>query len=211
MRELSENFTTLVQLLDTRASRHPTKPAFIFLDTNAVEVASITYEALHQQCCSFAAALQARQKDTTPILLALETSPQLVVAFFGCIYAGQLPVILPPPRHKRDGHSVRRIENALAITKAQILYVDGTHFSTMSQLLPSCDVETVEQQTHGPASHWNRPSISGATSAYLQFTSGSTARPRGIVLTHTNVLANLELIRKVFQHDQNLVAVSWLP
>src|SRR5205085_5417651 len=102
----------------------------------------------------------------------------------------------------------RRIEKALAITKAQSLYVDGIHSSMISRL---CDVRNVEQEMNAPASRWNKPSISGATPAYLQFTSGSTASPRGIVLTHANVFANLELIRKVFQHDQNLVAVSWLP
>src|SRR6185503_4358472 len=97
-------------------------------------------------------------------VLTLDTGPQLVVSFFGCIYAGILPVILPPPRHKRDAQSVRRIERALAVTKAQSLFVTPAHLSAMSKLFPACDVRNVDEEISEPTYRWTQPSISGATS-----------------------------------------------
>src|SRR5215216_6308775 len=197
---MREGFTTLIELLSTQALRHPDKPAFIFLDENAVEALSVTYEHLDKQCRTFAVALQARLENNSPVVLALDTGPELVISFFGCIYAGMLPVILPPPRHKRDAQSVRRIERAMAVTNAKGLFVTPAQLSEMSKLFPACDVRIVDEEISESSHPWTPPSITGATGAYLQFTSGSTEKPRGIVLTQENVLSNLELIRRVFQH-----------
>jgi acyl transferase domain-containing protein/acyl-CoA synthetase (AMP-forming)/AMP-acid ligase II/surfactin synthase thioesterase subunit/acyl carrier protein len=206
-------FTTITEMIDLRASLRPDKSAFVFLGTDGEEVSRCSYGELRHKSLSFAAGLQ--QAEILPgeiVVLALTTGPEAIVAFFGSLYAGVIPVLLVPPRHKKDRQGIERLQRVVNKTMARRLYVAEGNFIALKTPLtgPGCDIICAPEHSASPA-RYVRPDVSGVSPAYLQFTSGSTSQPRGIVLSHENVLANLELIRRVFKHDERLITVSWLP
>ncbi|MBC7910628.1 MAG: SDR family NAD(P)-dependent oxidoreductase [Pyrinomonadaceae bacterium] len=205
--------TSIPEMIDVWASLCPDKSAFVFLDTGGHEVSRCSYSELRSRSLLFAAGLQ--QAEILPgevVVLALTTSPDAIIAFFGSLYAGVMPVLLLPPRHKKDRQGRDRLQRVVNRTIARRLYLAEEDFISLvtPETLSSCEIICTSQETPTPA-RYVRPDFSSASPAYLQFTSGSTSQPRGIVLSHENILANLELTRSVFNHDERLITVSWLP
>jgi acyl-CoA synthetase (AMP-forming)/AMP-acid ligase II/acyl carrier protein len=211
----SQGYTTLVGLLRHRAAQDPDRTAFTFLaDADSVKGA-LTYAELDRQARAVAVMLQARGLAGERALLLYPPGLDYVTAFFGCLYAGVVAVPTYPPRRNRSGDRLRAIvanagASAVLTTPAIDAFTGHLWGQTLSDHQPLHWLLTDEASASDPET-WNEPAPSGETLAVLQYTSGSTAAPRGVMLTHDNLLHNSRWIERRFEQTRDTRGVVWLP
>jgi 1-acyl-sn-glycerol-3-phosphate acyltransferase len=206
--------TTLLAALDWHASRHPDRIQIIYLEETAEE--RISYEDLRQRALAIAAGLQDRglQPGQT-VAIMLPTSQEYFSTYFGILLAGGVPVpIYPPARLSQIEDHVHRHAGILANALVSIL-VTVPEARTVARLLEARvgglrRVVTASELGKAGGEPMQVP-IRGSDIAFLQYTSGSTGNPKGVVLTHANLLANIRAISKAIDFTSSDVFVSWLP
>ncbi|MBB3014991.1 AMP-binding protein [Cupriavidus alkaliphilus] len=210
-----EGAATVTEVLRWHLHRHPDH-AHIILHGGEGADTPITFAQLHRHACSVAAGLAARGvRAGTTVALMLPTSAEYFYCFTGVLMAGGIPVPLyPPARLAQIGDHLQRHAGILANAQAPILITvaearplatllkAGT--GTLQSVLTPQEVEdTAAAPVHAmPGAH---------DIALLQYTSGSTGSPKGVVLTHANLLANLRAMGLALSVDSRDVFVSWLP
>ncbi len=210
--------TDLIAILRWRAQHQPDQPAYTFLLDGESEEATLTYAQLDHRARAIAARLQAMGvTDGRRALLVYQPGLDYVTAFLGCLYAGAVAVPAYPPdpfRMERTFprfHAIVTDSAATAVlTTAMVLEFAGELFDEHPDLRPLQRLAT-DEIPDPEADAWQPPAISGSTLAFLQYTSGSTAQPKGVMLTHDNLLANLAMIRESFGITPADVGVIWLP
>lgn len=199
---------TLSELLEVRAAHQGARTAFTFLPEAGDGEERLSYGTLLAESRAVAAGLSRRVCPGEPLGLVLPTGPGFVRAFFGAVLAGALPVPLPPPRHAGDVQRTDRLAGALRALGSPWI-VAGPE--ARAAVAPGRMLDVDELAAADPDGGALPPPPSPDDPAYLQFTSGSTTFPRGVVVTHRAALANAGLIRRAFGHDEETVALSWLP
>lgn len=208
---------TLVELLRFRARQQPNRAAYTFLADGEHEAVSVTYRELDVQARSIGAELQRVSGDGERALLLYPPGLEYIAAFFGCLYSGRIAVPMYPPQRQR---SLGRVKTILSDAQAAIVLSTSPIRSKLDRLL-SRDPELerlrlvqyleTDQIDHVQAEHWQEPFITPDTLAYLQYTSGSTGLPKGVMLSHHNLLHNQRLIQSGFGHCKQTIVVGWLP
>lgn len=206
--------TTLVDLLQWRAREASHETAFIFLSTEGAE-SPLTYAGLDRRARTIASALRSVSEPGDRVLVLLPTGPDYVAAFFGCLYAG---VVAVPAFTPRTNEGLARLEAIAADAKpAAALGSRAVQTSLCARLsqhtpeLAGCAFVIPDDLTEVMDYPLSDCSITAETLAYLQYTSGSTGSPKGVMLTHANVLHNCEVIRDSFGMNQHSRGVMWLP
>ncbi|MGB3405027.1 MAG: fatty acyl-AMP ligase [Microcoleaceae cyanobacterium] len=208
------NSQTLVELLIHRAIHQPDQTAYQFLVDGEIEIVSLTYSQLDQQAKAIAAQLQSYCSPGERALLLYQPGLDYISAFFGCLYAGVIAVPAYPPRPNRSLSRLQAIlENAQAtialttqsiLTQLQRRFVEQPEFKTLHWLTTdTLNLESLPQ--------WQPPQLTSETLAFLQYTSGSTADPKGVMITHGNLLHNLAAIYRCFEFHDHSAVMSWLP
>ncbi|WEX14102.1 non-ribosomal peptide synthetase [Pseudomonas sp. G11] len=203
---------TLVQSLQQRAEQTPDQVALRFLAESAEQSVVLSYRDLDLRARTIAAALQANATLGERAVLLFPSGPDYVAAFFGCLYAGIIAVPAYPPESTRRHHQARLLsiiadaEPRLLLTIASL----GDGLAQLENAPPVLSVDTLDAQI---ADSWRAPDLQPDDIAFLQYTSGSTALPKGVQVSHGNLVANEVLIRRGFGIDVNPddVIVSWLP
>lgn len=212
-----EQAVTLNDVLNWHAQVHPERVC-IHLYGEQEQVQAFTYAALQTGARAVAAGL--RERGLQPgqcVAIMLPTEVGYFFSFFGTLLAGGIPVpIYPPLRPSQIEEHLRRhskiLENAQAvilITVAEakkVAFLLKTHVDTLHQIVT---VEDLNKATLAGA--WMSPPIGPQDIAFLQYTSGSTGDPKGVMLTHTNLLANLRTMGARVQASSTDVFISWLP
>jgi len=210
--ELTE-VETLVDLLCRRSCLHSNKIIYSYIKNGVVQE-SLSFRSLDCKARAIAVQLQDCSRFGDRALLIYPPGLEYIAAFFGCLYAGVIAVPTYPPKRNRADQWLQSIlqnsKSTLVLTNGDILadikkYLEcGTTFEGISYVTTdNIDIEY--------AKNWNKPQITAKTLAFLQYTSGSTSSPKGVMLSHHNLLHNLSLIYQAFEHSSESRVVSWLP
>lgn len=206
--------STLVELLRWRASARGADKAYTFLLDGESEELHLTYGELDRQARAIASVLQTYGSPADRILLLYPPGLEFIAAFFGCLYAGRIGVPAYPPQANRPNP---RLQAIIADTQAKLALTTGEIVSSLERrLVHAPDLDGVQWlATDGIAAeladNWQQPIITPGTLAFLQYTSGSTAAPKGAMVTHGNILHNQALIQQAFEHTEQSSVVGWLP
>lgn len=206
---------TLIDALAWHAQHHAERPHITLLD-DGEQAESITYGHLQRAAEAVAAGLQARglQPQQT-VALMLPTGREFFAAFFGILLAGGVPVpIYPPARLSQIEDHLRRQIRILA-NAGIVALITVSEAQSLARLLRAQidslhSVLTVEALSHS-GEDLNRYAAGPHDIAFLQYTSGSTGNPKGVILTHDNLLANIRIMGQVVGIQSTDVFVSWLP
>jgi 1-acyl-sn-glycerol-3-phosphate acyltransferase len=209
-----EHAVTLLEMLDWHVRTHPQR-IHIILSGEAAEDA-ISYQDLYTGAASVATGLQ--QQDLQPgqtVAIMLPTSRDYFFSFFGVLLAGGVPVpIYPPARLAQIEDHLRRHAGILANAQVSIL-ITVAEALPLARLLKSqlagLRTVTTVSALESARQQLLRPAVKAQDIALLQYTSGSTGNPKGVVLTHANLLANIRAMGQAVEADSTDVFVSWLP
>ena len=192
----------------------PDDLAFRYLLDGEDEETTLTYKELDLRVKAVAAKLESMGMHGQRILLLFPPCIEFVEAFFACYYAGAIPVPAYPPRRNRNVGRINAIsEDAdarAALTVSDVLTrLEGTMEDAPSlKTIPWIAVDQVSEEL---ASDWVKPSVHSDDIGLIQYTSGSTGSPKGVVLTHANLLANCNYICGSFGLNRYGSGLSWLP
>ncbi|HKV40185.1 MAG TPA: AMP-binding protein, partial [Blastocatellia bacterium] len=209
--------SNLVDMLRFRALNGGGRHGYTFLNDGQKLGASFTYSELDERARGIAALLQASNLERERALLIYPAGLDFVAAFFGCLYAGVIAVPFPAANPAQPARSLPKLQAvaadarpAIVLTVSRLSAKLREVTSDVSELngIPWLETGEVTAEEGG---EWQSPLLRGDTLAYLQYTSGSTAQPKGVMVTHSNVLYGLEDIDQAFLHDSDSVIVSWLP
>lgn len=203
---------TLVSVLRERAALHPQAPACTYLGDNGQVKGAVSYAELDRNARAIAARLQGLGAAGECAILLYPPGLEFLSAFFGCLYSGVIAVPLPVPRVsaslRQFSGIVGDLDNRLVLTTARSLSrlqkLDTDLFAPLSCLATELTAPEL-------ARAWREPAIDPAAVAYLQYTSGSTSDRKGVIVSHANVIANLNGIAERFAHHADSVSVNWLP
>jgi len=210
--QLTESCSTLVELLQNRALHQP-EQKYTFLLDGKTETASLTYRELDAIARSHAVRLQTLGVTGERALLLFPPGLDYLGAFFGCLYAKVIAVPLYPPKLKRN---LAKISAIALDAGATVAIAPAQHLENLEQLCEQApELKAMRwlsaEELSDDGEKWQQPTIHPDSVAYLQYTSGSTSTPKGVMVSHANVLYNIEYIDRGFEHDSESVAVTWLP
>jgi acyl carrier protein len=206
---------TLVEVLRWQAERAPDR-VHVFLREEDGRETPITYASLWQRATEFATSLQQRHvRPGDRVALMLRTEPAFFAAFFGVLLAGATPVpIYPPFRLDRVEEYVRRQLRILTNAGPSLLvtFRDAERLAALlARRVPSVRGVLAAEQVEAGAGQGAMPPRMAEAPALIQYTSGSTGDPKGVVLSHANLLANIRAIGDALGIGPDDVGVSWLP
>ncbi|WP_433736335.1 non-ribosomal peptide synthetase [Pseudomonas putida] len=204
--------STLVQALQRRAALTPDRVALRFLAETPDQAVVLSYRELDQRARTIAAALQAEAELGDRAVLLFPSGSDYVAAFFGCLYAGVIAVPAYPPESTKRHHQ-ERLLSIIGDAEPRLLLTSAGLRDALQQIEGAPPLLCVDTLDNALAERWVAPELAGEHIAFLQYTSGSTALPKGVQVSHGNLVANELLIRHGFGIDLNPddVIVSWLP
>lgn len=204
---------TLVDLLRHRSQLDGEQLGYEFWQTGESVTDTLTYQELDTRAREIAVSLQHRNLTGERVLLFYLPGLDYVAAFFGCLYAGAIAVPAYPPRGVQK---LKRLQSVIVNCSAKLVLTTSairTKFNGRleeSSMLAHIDWLATDLDLP-PASDWQHPDVNDSTVAFLQYTSGSTGNPKGVMVSHRNLLHNLELIHRCFGHSRESKGVIWLP
>lgn len=202
----------MVARLRELAARRPTDTAFIHVGPLGEQ--RFDYAALDQHVRVLAGWLQAHCRPRDRALLLMDNDASDVIAFFACLYAGVVAVPLPPPASSKV-QALERLRGVAEDAGAQCVMATRALIERVAPLVPSlagvrlCAVD--DGATRAAAPPWRPHSPRGGDIAFLQYTSGSTASPKGVMVSHANLMANERALAAAMSMGAADTMVSWLP
>lgn len=210
------DFRDLVEMVQAQAKNRPNDIAFTFLDGGERNEANLTFAELDRRARRIGGLLQATGKPQDRAVLLYPSGLEYIVAFFGTLYAGSVAVTAYPPDANRLARTVPRLEAIIAdcdarfvLTTASLASMSEAVFELAPSLRSRQWIATDEVDADGA---WERPKLTRASIAFIQYTSGSTGTPKGVVLTHGNLLANEWMLQQgTWIGEPFKVMAGWLP
>ncbi|HEX3527537.1 MAG TPA: AMP-binding protein [Thermoanaerobaculia bacterium] len=202
---------SLADVLRRRAREHPERTAYIFLHDGEVEADRRTYAGLDARAHAIAARLQSRGAEPGDrALLLFPPGLDFIDAFFGCLYAGVIAVPCYPPR---PGRGQPRLKAILSDAGARFALCTAAIAGKLETLAADdAEIAGLARIATEECASTSLPLRTGDDGiAFLQYTSGSTATPKGVMVTHANLAFMEGLIAEVFEQGEESVVVAWLP
>ena len=205
-----EVFESVVDLLEARCQAGD-RLLYTFLADGEREEGRLDRATLHRRALGIAAALDARPGERA--LLLYPPGLEFITAFFACLAAGVVAVPAFPPASRRAlprlAAIARDAEPSLVLTTQATMERYRQVSASVPELIAPRWLTTDDLGDRGASAEL--PTVSGDDLAFLQYTSGSTAAPKGVRVSHRNLLANEAMIRRAFDQGPESVVVGWLP
>lgn len=204
----------LTAILRWRAATQGNTEAYTYLQDGEAAEVNLTYAELDQAARAIAGTLQQLGAKGERVLLLFPPGLAYITAFYGCLYAGAVAVPAYPPRQNR---SLLRLQSIVADAQASFVLTSAAILARVEEWLPQnpdlaklqwLSTDTIDSAA---AAFWSEPDIRPETLAFLQYTSGSTALPKGVMVSHGNLMHNQEVIRTACAHTEQSTFVGWLP
>lgn len=209
-------FITPLDALQERAEEHPDQLAFLYLEQGEFEADRLTFAELHRAACTIAAHLQTIAEPGQRAMLIYPTGLEFIKAMYGCLYAGIVPIPTNPPGRNRSAARLETIakdaQATIGLTTSGFLQL----FEMYRASLPELDaLKWIEHsQLEQPINvSYHRPNLRPETLAFIQYTSGSTNTPRGVIVSHGNLSYNRHAITQGRQRElaEDSVILTWAP
>ncbi len=206
-------FGTLIDVISWRGNNQAQKLAYRFL-TDSDSEQCLSYADLDQKARKIGGYLQSIKSPGERILLFFQPGLDYIAAFFGCLYGGMIAVPSYPPKiNSQDLRMSTIIKDAgatVVLSTGGILSKLGRTIDRQPALkeLQWVDSSNIPEYF---SEKWKDPGMKREDTAYLQYTSGSTAQPKGVIVSHGNIMHNSEMIYRAFGHSDDSCAVDWLP
>ncbi|HVB38801.1 MAG TPA: AMP-binding protein, partial [Vicinamibacterales bacterium] len=211
---VDQEAATIVDILRWRAGHQPEKLSHVFLADGEREEVRITYADLDRQARAIAADLAARCAPGERALLLYPAGLEFITAFFGCLYAGVVAVPAYPPRNRSHLPRISAIRSdsgaRFALTTAKTLTGIHANLEAYPDLVGLQWIAT-DGIDAARADDWRAPAPARDGLAFLQYTSGSTGIPKGVMVSHANILYDSLYIQRSFSLHPGSVSTSWLP
>lgn len=207
---------TLVDLLRERATRSRDSLAYVFLEDGRTEGARLTYGEFDAAAGRIAAALRAEHAPGERALLLFPAGLEFLTAFFGCLYAGLVAIPAPAPEASRRKRTMPRLQSIVSDADVTVVLSTGDTLELVREArrdVPELRDLRLVDTANLPDATDNRPLPEAGPDdlAYLQYTSGSTTAPKGVMLSHRNVLHHCRDLRAACGYGPDSVSVTWLP
>ncbi|MET8629337.1 fatty acyl-AMP ligase [Kitasatospora sp. NPDC004669] len=211
------NFPTFTDLVRHRTQEHPERDAYIFLhDSSGSHVPEhLTYAGLDREARRLASWLQQRGLFGERVLMLYDHGLAFTKAFMGCLYAGVVAV--PSPLPDGQGRAFSRVTGIVRDANVRVVLTDQANVEDVREWLRSEQlgerVECLATDTpdYGAPETWQQPQFGPEHLAFLQYTSGSTSDPKGVMVSHCNLLANAAVFSEILGTTPEDVLGSWLP
>ncbi len=217
MRPVASSIASLSDLLALRAVEQGANRAYTFLESGEQEVDRITWFELDRRSRLLATAIRDRVEPGARVLLLFPPGLDFVSALFGAFRARVIAVPAYPPSGTRSDRVAARLRGMVADAGVELVLTTTTvsaKAEALSVLVPGLlslewlNVDDVDFSAPAPVVE-DVASVDDI--AFLQYTSGSTSAPRGVMVTHANLLHNLTHSARLGLHDARSISVSWLP
>jgi acyl-CoA synthetase (AMP-forming)/AMP-acid ligase II len=206
---IEESSVTILAALQSHVCTLGEEVAYTFLKSND-ERQTVTYREVNDRARSIAQQLLEFSQPGDRALMIYPPGLEFIEAFLGCLYAGIVAVPAYPPKKNRNSERILAI--AQDCKPRLILCTTGTQSNVQGEFAGAIDgARAILTDEIGMSSGKGLPDISPDRLAFLQYTSGSTAEPKGVMVSHGNIAANERLIQKYFNFDQSSIMISWLP
>ena len=204
---------TLAELVEKRAQLHGARRALTFLQDGENEYSHLSYEELDCRARSVAAWLQRNGYAGERVLMLYPSGLEFVIGFMGCLYAGAIAVPAYPPRVNRN---ILRLTSIISDAGAILALTTMSLVSKTQRLLDEAGVSgmritAIEEMQDDQETSWQRLASDRSRLAFLQYTSGSTSHPKGVMVSHGNLLENHKMMRHSFGQSAQTKIVTWLP
>ncbi|HXA84434.1 MAG TPA: fatty acyl-AMP ligase [Candidatus Dormibacteraeota bacterium] len=211
---MTRHYSSWITLAHQQAANFQDKPAYIFLEDGEHASHTMTYAEMDLRARALAARLQKLCRPGDRVLLVYSSCIENMVAFFACLYAGLIAVPVVPPHRGTQSARLESImmdcDARLALTTTRQLTAIERHCSS-NPLLRQFTWLASDTVTRGEAADWTEPPSNCDTLAFLQYTSGSTGSPKGVAISHGNLLYNQAMMQQAFKTTDDSTIVSWLP
>ncbi|MDH2388058.1 fatty acyl-AMP ligase [Streptomyces sp. HNM0663] len=211
---------TLTDAVRAGVEHCPERAALVYLheDGSGMRPERLSYAELDRRARSIAVRLREATSARTarPVLLLFPPTVQFVTAFLGCFYAGRTAI--PAPLPDEPGERLARVSAILRDASAGAVLTLPEHRQALAAWLAAsgegdvaCLAVGGDGEDPAAAGMWTAPRVRDTDVAFLQYSSGSTSEPKGVMVTHANLAANQQAIGRAMAIPPGVVAGSWLP
>ncbi|ADO68584.1 AMP-binding protein [Stigmatella aurantiaca] len=210
-------FPTVVDALRHHAQHQPERRVYTFLSEAGEEESKLTFAQLDAQARAIAVELKKAGATGQRVVMLYPSCLEFVAAYFGCLYGNVVAVPAYPPEPARLQRTLPRLQaivknaSATKILTTQAIKAMVGFFTPYAPELGEVEWIATDAVDVNQASEWQRPNIGPQTLSFLQYTSGSTATPKGVMVTHANLVANTMALTSVVKTHRDSTLVCWLP
>jgi acyl-CoA synthetase (AMP-forming)/AMP-acid ligase II len=216
----SANYSNIIDLLDDREQYQPNKTAFTFLKDGETQLVNLTYQELTRQAKAIAShldALKIKRGDRAVLVYPFDGALEFIAAFFGCLYAGIIAVPCYPPQNRL---ALKDLQSRLVSCQSEIILTTKSYLAKLKSQLVTSEANSNFQNLQWLATdevsedfvyNCTQKKCDRDTLAFLQYTSGSTGIPKGVMVTHGCILHNQKMLQMAFGHTEAASGVGWLP
>ena len=208
-------FKNLVEMASSRATDKGDATVMSFLGDSGNEEGTLSFAGLDESATKIAAGLVEKGLAGRNLMLLYTPGLDYVRAFFGCLYAGCVPVPAYPPMGARDIERLKRVvqdcDAGAILSSSMLLPMIEAWVANPSNGINIPCIATDAMMANVDASGFTLYDSSPDDIAFLQYTSGSTGHPKGVMVSHGNIMSNEAAIYSGFGHDSDTVILGWLP